>query len=82
MERSQLPWSYKTMKEDPFIRFPDQNRTFQQLAKEIRLLHPECCGLHIFEQLKALKLYDSFQMAETPHSLPYSFSDYDEVRKC
>lgn len=65
------------MKEEPFIRFPDQNRTYRMLAKEIKLLHPEYRGMHIVEQLKALGLYEKFQNAETPHSLPFTFSYYE-----
>lgn len=61
----------------PCISFPDQDLSYQQLAKEIRLLHPQYRGLHIFEQLMALKLYDKFQMARTRYPLPYSFSEYE-----
>ncbi len=37
---------------------------------------PELVGKHIFQQIKGLGLSKAWEKAESPVSLPYSFSDY------
>ncbi len=49
---------------------------FGDIAMAIERLHPKLVGEHIFEQLVALGLYEEFQKADTPCTLPYSFSEY------
>jgi hypothetical protein len=47
---------------------------FDDIGAAIAALHPDLVGAHIFRQLDALGLYQSFIDGETPYGLPYSFS--------
>lgn len=60
-----------------YFRKPDETKVyFKDIAVAIEKLHPSLSGKHIFEQLKALGLWNDMQEGTTPVSLPYSFTDY------
>ena len=49
--------------------------TYEEVAKSVEVVAPHLVGAHIFQQLESLGLLQRFQNGETPHSLPYSFSE-------
>lgn len=55
---------------------------YKDVAKAISLIRPDLKGKHIFQQLDALGLRREFDRGESPHGLPYSFSDYEEKEVC
>jgi len=55
---------------------------YTALANLIRALHPQLRKKHIFAQLDALGLSDEFNGGVTPHGLPFSFTDYEEIDAC
>lgn len=55
---------------------------FRGLAELIRVEHPDLRGKNIFKQIDALGLREEFNRGTTPHSLPFSFSDYEGETSC
>ena len=58
--------------------YRDNNGTmvlYSVIARRIYEEHPDLVGKHIFAQLEALGMYDSFVNGTTPCGLPYSFTD-------
>ena len=47
--------------------------TFAEIAERVRREAPGKTGRHIFEQLDAIGLRETFDRASTPFGLPYSF---------
>ena len=65
------------MKKPYFIDEGGNKVPYVEVAELIRKRHPMLRGKHIFVQLEGLGMLETFRKGETPHSLPYSFSDYE-----
>jgi hypothetical protein len=49
--------------------------TFREIGDLVRSKVPETMGEHIFVQIDALGLRKTFDNADTPYSLPYTFAE-------
>lgn len=58
-----------------YIKADGTHRTFAEISQRIKYSFPDLVGKHIFVQLDALGLREEFRLSETPHALPYSFSE-------
>jgi hypothetical protein len=65
------------MKKPYFITEDGVKIFYHEIAGRIAVCHPHLVGKHIFVQLEALGLLQQLHKGESPHSLPYSFSEYE-----
>ena len=65
------------MKKPYFIDEGGNKVPYVEVAEVIKARYPLLRDKHIFVQLEGLGMLESFRKGETPHSLPYSFSDYE-----
>ena len=63
----------------PYFRGADGGRHyFSEVARRVHVEKPEVAGQHIFVQLEALGMRETFDRGDTPYGLPFTFSTYLE----